>query len=370
MKLIIAGAWQWKWYQEAFANALISLGQKVKPFGWAEFFHKGFNTNGELKYKNFYTRLQNRLVWGPLINQLNRQLVQQTLKFQPDVILAYNGSHITPSALKQIKVAQPEVVLAQYANDNPFSEKADFFLWQHLKRAVPYYDIHFVYRSSNKEDITQLGGKNIHLLRSYYIPEDDACVELKKGDERFISDVVFVGHYEPDNRVEYLEAVAAESAKLNIKFNLFGGGWKRVEPKITFESPLYSMCPIQQVFGIDYQKAISGTKIALCFLSKLNKDTYTRRCFQIPAMRTFLLSEYTEDLASLYEEGKEIEFFRSKQEMLDKIQYYLTHEDERNRIALNGYKRVQKDGHDVVSRAKQFLQIVETAKKRTFNDVN
>jgi spore maturation protein CgeB len=105
--------------------------------------------------------------------------------------------------------------------------------------------------------------------------------------------------------------------------------------------------------------AISGAKIALCFLSKLNEDTYTTRNFQIPAMRTFMLSEYTPDLASLFEEGKEAEFFRSQDELLDKIRYYLQHDSEREEIAHNGHKRLLADGHDVVSRARQVVAVVE-----------
>ena len=110
--------------------------------------------------------------------------------------------------------------------------------------------------------------------------------------------------------------------------------------------------------------AISGTKIALCFLSKLNEDTYTTRNFQIPAMRTFMLSEYTPDLASLYEEGKEAEFFRSQEELVDKVRYYLQHESEREEIARAGHRRVLADGHDVVSRARQFLAVVEQLRRK------
>ncbi|MBZ0310797.1 MAG: glycosyltransferase, partial [Anaerolineae bacterium] len=90
----------------------------------------------------------------------------------------------------------------------------------------------------------------------------------------------------------------------------------------------------------------------------LNQDTYTRRNFEIPAMRTFLLSQYSDDLASLFKEGEEAEFFRSKEEMLDKIAYYLAHDEPRQRIAQRGYERVR-DGHDVQSRARQALQTID-----------
>jgi hypothetical protein len=141
--------------------------------------------------------------------------------------------------------------------------------------------------------------------------------------------------------------------------NLFGAGWNAGRARLRPGSPLYRLFPTKAVFGADYRMAISGTKIALCFLSKLNDDSYTRRNFQIPAMSTFMLSEYTPDLASLFEEGKEAEFFRSQGELVDKIQYYLKHDAEREGIAQNGHRRLLADGHDVESRARQVIAAVE-----------
>jgi spore maturation protein CgeB len=79
-------------------------------------------------------------------------------------------------------------------------------------------------------------------------------------------------------------------------------------------------------------------------------------------MRTFMLSQYTDDLASLFREGDEAEFFRSKEELLDKIKYYLKHDHIRRAVADAGYRRLLRDGHDVVSRAREFVNVIEAAK--------
>ena len=95
--------------------------------------------------------------------------------------------------------------------------------------------------------------------------------------------------------------------------------------------------------------------MALCFLSKLNRDTYTRRCFEIPATGTLMLSEHTDDLASLYKEGEEADFFRTREELIEKLKLYFGNEPLRQTVAANGYQRVMADGHDVVSRMEQVL---------------
>jgi spore maturation protein CgeB len=119
---------------------------------------------------------------------------------------------------------------------------------------------------------------------------------------------------------------------------------------------------VNLVWGEEYNKALCGAKVALCFLSKHNRDTYTRRCFEIPATRTLMLSERTEDLLSLYKEGEEADFFSSLDEMTNKVKLYVEDEKRRQAVADMGYRRVMSDGHDVVSRMKQVLEWVASVK--------
>ena len=68
-----------------------------------------------------------------------------------------------------------------------------------------------------------------------------------------------------------------------------------------------------------------------------------------------MISEYTEDLASLFREGEEADFFRTPEEMMAKIECYLTDEPRLQAVAEAGFRRVHTDGHDVVSRMRQVL---------------
>jgi len=122
------------------------------------------------------------------------------------------------------------------------------------------------------------------------------------------------------------------------------------------ESPyLHHLVPLQLAWGDDYNKALCGAKVALCFMSKLNKDTYTRRCFEIPATKTVLLSEHSDELEILYRAGIEADFFKSKEELISKLHRYVDNVTLCESVAVAGYQRVVIDGHDVVSRMRQVL---------------
>lgn len=65
------------------------------------------------------------------------------------------------------------------------------------------------------------------------------------------------------------------------------------------------------------------------------------RIFDIMSVGGFVLSNYQEEIPELFEEGKEIVTFQTPEEMIEKADYYLTHETERMRIGINGYEKVK-----------------------------
>jgi spore maturation protein CgeB len=121
---------------------------------------------------------------------------------------------------------------------------------------------------------------------------------------------------------------------------------------------LQALAPVTYLEGEQYNLALNATKIALSFLSTLNRDTYTRRSFEIPAAGAFMLSQYTPDLATLFEEGREVEFFRTPAELVLKAKYYLEHDHERREIAQRGLERVRRDCHDIVSRMREMITTI------------
>lgn len=65
-----------------------------------------------------------------------------------------------------------------------------------------------------------------------------------------------------------------------------------------------------------------------------------QRVFDVLAAGGFLLTNYQEELEELFVPGEELVFYHNEQELEELAEYYLTHEEERERIAANGQKKV------------------------------
>jgi len=137
---------------------------------------------------------------------------------------------------------------------------------------------------------------------------------------------------------------------------VFGGDyWNRWAPR-NLRRILGTVKPI---YGDDYAKALCGAKMALGLCSRLNRDTYTRRHFEIPAHGALLLAERTGDLENMFSDGEEAVFFSSVDELVDRAQELLSDAEKRSRIRESGRRRVWQDGHDVVSRMRQAVELLQ-----------
>lgn len=65
-----------------------------------------------------------------------------------------------------------------------------------------------------------------------------------------------------------------------------------------------------------------------------------QRILDILSCGGFCISNYQTELAEYMEDGKDIVMYVSMADLADKVSYYLKHEEERRRIAQNGYKKV------------------------------
>lgn len=81
------------------------------------------------------------------------------------------------------------------------------------------------------------------------------------------------------------------------------------------------------------------------------------RIFDIMGCGGFCMTNYQAEIPELFEIGVDLEAYSSLEELVDKCSYYLTHEDERRQIALNGYRKV-KEYHGYVNRMVEMVKAV------------
>jgi len=62
----------------------------------------------------------------------------------------------------------------------------------------------------------------------------------------------------------------------------------------------------------------------------------------VPATGAFLVTDYSPELDEYYRIGEEIVCFNGKEDLADKLSYFLKNESKREAIALKGYLRAQK----------------------------
>jgi len=67
------------------------------------------------------------------------------------------------------------------------------------------------------------------------------------------------------------------------------------------------------------------------------------RDFEVPMSGGFYMVEYMEELEEFFDVGREIICYTDKEDLAEKIKYYLKHDDERERIRKAGYERCLRD---------------------------
>lgn len=92
-------------------------------------------------------------------------------------------------------------------------------------------------------------------------------------------------------------------------------------------------------------------------------DQIKGRNFEVPGCGGFLLTGMAENLGQYYEIGKEVVCFDDRHDLIEKVRYYLTHEDERAAIAQAGYERTMRDHTYPLRFSKIFEQLGLPARK-------
>ena len=340
---MVAGNWRAYIHEEAISKAFEALDCKVTRFQWNKYFTKK-------SIFSSYVRLEYRLSFGLIVAKVNRDLVDTVIDELPHILFIYRPILISKKTLIKIKNKSPRTTIISYNNDDPFSSQYAWYYWLRYKRSISYYDVIYSYRPSNIDQYKRHGAKKVNLLPPWFIKEKNFPIELKPNDAvKYQSDVVFVGHYENDDRLDIIRGLI----KSGLKVALYGPEWNNIAVNDNVLNGLY---PVKYLSGDEYNKAFCGAKIALVLYSSLNNDVYTRKCFEIPATSTLMVAKRTKEMQEFFKEDKECVYFNNIPELIEKINFYLKNDSLRKMVSESGYRRAMNSGYDVIGRAKYVLE--------------
>ncbi len=313
-------------------EALRDMGHEVIPVDVGAYFHE---------MPRLIRSLEHRVYIGPATLRYNRALVDVARRYCPHVVWADKGVSVYPSTLRALKNMNSPV-LVHYNTDDILCRKHPFSL---LRKTLTLYDLHLTTNCWNVEEMNSLGVRNVELTALGYDhricqPRVYSMEELKP----YKTDALFVGHWE-----EATEAAILAIIEAGIQVRVWGENWH----KARHTRRLQGYVMFRPIWLGDYVRALHATKIALGFLSKWNRNTAAMRSFEIPAVGAFLLAERTDEHLQCYEEGVEAEFFGDTTELIEKLRYYIAHDEKRREIARRGYERCLRSGYSYQEQMKR-----------------
>lgn len=276
-------------------------------------------------------------------NNLNKSIKEACKSFKPDIVFIVKGVTVKPSTLNFIKARGIKSI--SWSNDDMYGWH-NRSLWYTL--GLKQYDLVVTQKSynCNPNELPSLGAKTFFQNKAFEPKVHYPVINCREFNSAH--DVVFVGAME-DDRLSHLIYLAQNGIKVHVY------GWvKEVKNQIHPNLIVHN----RFLFEEEFSAALGCSKISLNFLRKMNRDLQTSRSVEIPGCGGFMLAERTDEHSQLFEEGKEAEFFSSKEELLQKVNYYLQHDQERLAIAKAGYDRCFKDNYTFKNRMQGILNNV------------
>jgi hypothetical protein len=296
-----------------------------------------------------------RLLRPLFARDFNDALIARAAALRPHLLFVCKGTMVKPEAIEAAKAGG--AVAALWWPDVSF-----FVHGREIPRAVPRYDWIFTTKTFGLRDLREkFGVTRASFMPHAYHPEVHRKFPCDASDHaRYACAVSFIGTWSPKKQV-LLEALVVARPQIDLK--IWGAQWEKAGAR------LKKWIVAQETIGAEYAKAIRLSKINLAILSETRPgstsgDLITARTFHIPACGGFMLHERTAEVVSYFEEGKECAFFADADEMIERIDYFLGHPDEREAVAEAGHLRCLSSGNAVDDRVRAVLEKVEELRPR------
>ncbi|MCD4829270.1 MAG: glycosyltransferase [Candidatus Cloacimonetes bacterium] len=281
---------------------------------------------------------------GQLTALLSQLLWEECVSFRPHLILFLAQAPVSPELLKTLREKTDALTAFWFVEDY-----RRFAYWRSY---AGLFDGFFSIQTGVFErELLTHGEKHYAYLPMAADESVMRRLDLTSADStRFGADIAFMGAGYPNRR-----ALFARLASYDLK--LWGTGWEG-EPALT---------PLVQNGGArvspeDTAKIYNATKININLHSSMNAELFepdgdfiNPRTFEIMACGGFQLVDRRHLFEGVFVEGEDFVCFDSLPDLRDKIDYYLAHPEERERIARNGQRKAL-NHHTYTHRMQSMLQ--------------
>ncbi|MNN19639.1 Spore protein YkvP [compost metagenome] len=267
---------------------------------------------------------------------------------RPDLVLVLDGMDLPTEQVDSIRGLG--IKTAIWLTDDPYY--MDF-----TTKTAPHYDYVFTLEKNCIDYYHSIGCSNVFFLPFAAYSEHFRPTLNLSAVRRKIS---FIGSAYM-NRIQFFQPIIGGLMEKGMIIN--GIWWDRLPeygnyahqielnkwmgPQETAE--VYSGSKIViNLHRSSYDEAVNNNTIGLVGISP------NPRTFEISACGTLQIVDVRDDIVNFYTPGVEIETYSSPQELMDKVNFYLTHEKERQEIALRALERTNRE-HTYSNRVNQLL---------------
>jgi len=264
----------------------------------------------------------NRKEWYSKKTERNKQMlefVNDIIKNNKiDVIVCYlSGFSTNIATLKKLKSYGIPMINESLDDERKFrSKKGRDRIYRGTKDICKYFDLSLT--TSKSAIIKYIVEKGTPLYKEYGGNEKI----YKNTHSKKIYDVSFIGA-SYGIRGEYIKYLQENGVNVYTK----GSGW---------ENGFAKDAEMIEIFN--------KSKIVLGFSTVgKNDDIFILkgRDFEVPLTGSFYITGYHAELKEYFDIGTDIETYTTKEDLLEKIMFYLKNEGKRETIALNGYNKCQ-----------------------------
>jgi hypothetical protein len=262
-------------------------------------------------------------------------LLAQIEAFKPDLILNQDAFHVDSALMRRIKGIGKPILLGQVGIAPSRGED-----W-----AV--YDLMLSQLAATVELFRRAGVR----AEVNHLAFEPAALDALPAKPAQDIDISFVGTVSPDHkqRIALLEAVAQRH-----ELALFGNPPRTLPAS----SPLHR-CFRGEVWGADMYQALRRSRITLnSHIDMAGREAGNMRLFEATGVGAFLLTDFKDNLHTLFAPEREVAAWRSVDECLSAIAHYLSDGGTRTAIANAGQARTLAQ-HTYRHRAAEILALVD-----------